>query len=117
MVLVLGGWFVFLHYADTQSQDLIKEIREEILPDIQAGKWSAVQKKMDLLNEDWHKFRKVTLYLLHTETINSIDYGIARSIKYAEAEDDSNTAGELNAVIEQLSFLTDNQKLTLQNVF
>ena len=117
MVLTLGGCLLFLHYADNQSQNLIKDIRQEILPDINQGNWYSVQKKMDRLNDDWHRFRKVTLYLLHTETINSIDYGIARSIKYAEAEDDSNTAGELNSVIEQLSFLTDNQKLTLQNVF
>ena len=117
MVLILGGWLIFLHYADGQSQSLIKEIRHEILPEIKEGHWAAVQTKMDKLNDDWHKFRKITLYLLHTETINSIDYSIARSLKYAAAEDESNTAGELNAAIEQLSFLTDNQKLTLQNIF
>ena len=117
MLLILGGWLIFLHYADTQSQSLVSEIRHEILPAIKDGSWTSVQSKMDTLNDDWHKFRKVTLYLLHTETINSIDYSIARALKYADAEDESNTAGELNAAIEQLSFLTDNQKLTLQNIF
>ena len=117
MALILGGWLIFLHYADSQSQQLTDEIRHEILPDIKNGDWPAVQQKMDRLNQDWHKFRKVTLYLLHTDTINSIDYSIARAVKYAEAEDDSNTAGELNATIEQLSFLISNQKLTLQNIF
>ena len=117
MILLLGGWLFFIHYADSQSQHLIKEIRQEILPGIQSGDWPSVQQKMKVLDDDWHKFRKITLYLLHTETINAIDYSIARSIKYSEAEDDSNTAGELNAAIEQLSFLTRNQRLTLQNIF
>lgn len=117
MTLILGGWLLFLHYADEQSQHLTKEIRQKILPDIKNGSWAAVQKNMDILNEDWHRFRKITLYLLHSETINSIDYSVARAIKYAEAEDESNTSGELNVMIEQLSFLTSNQKLTLQNIF
>lgn len=117
MTLIIGGWLLFLHYADEQSQHLTKEIRQKILPDIKNGSWAAVQKNMDILNEDWHRFRKITLYLLHSETINSIDYSVARAIKYAEAEDESNTSGELNVMIEQLSFLTSNQKLTLQNIF
>ena len=117
MTLILGGWIIFLHYAEDQSQHLTKKIRQEILPDIKNGSWAAVQKNMDVLNEDWHRFRKITLYLLHSETINSIDYSMARAVKYAEAEDESNTSGELNVIIEQLSFLTSNQKLTLQNIF
>jgi hypothetical protein len=54
---------------------------------------------------------------LDTATINEIDYALARSIKFIQAEDISNSNGELNAVIEQFSFLTENQNLSLQNIF
>ena len=117
LFLVLGLWFVFLNYAESQTHQLITDIRQEILPLIYDENWPDVQVKTESLNEDWHKFRRTALCLLHTETINSIDLSIARTMKYAKAEDQSNTAGELNAAASQLSYLTENQKLTLQNLF
>lgn len=117
LFLVLGLWFIFLHYAESQTHQLITDIRQEILPLIHDENWAEVQAKTESLNEDWHKFRRAALCLLHTETINSIDLSIARTMKYAEAEDQSNTAGELNAAASQLTYLTENQKLTLQNLF
>ena len=117
MILVLGGWLVFLHYADLQSQNMTSEIHQSLLPLIEAEDWQAVEIKLQNLNQDWHEFRKFALYFLHTDTINDIDYSIARSMEYAKAHDASNTGGELNAAAEQLSFLTENQKLTLKNIF
>ena len=117
LFLLLGGWMIFLYYADLQGQNLIDSIKEDILPNIETGQWDSVQVQMKSLNERWHKFRGAALYFFHTETINTIDYSLARAMKYAAAEDNSNAAGELNSMIEQLSFLTANEKLTMRNLF
>ena len=117
IAVLLGGWILVLHGAERESQQLISSIQEDIIPLADAGNWKQANIQINKLNQDWHDFRKKALYFFHTETINTIDYSMARSLKYAEAEDDSNTAGELNSMIEQLSFLTGNEKLTLQNLF
>lgn len=116
ILFLMVTWGFFLHHAEEDSQKMIHTIRAEILPDMEAGQWDDVRRKLDTLNDTWHKFRKTALYFFHTETINGIDYSVASVLKYAQAEDLSNAAGELNSMIEQLSFLTGNEKLTLQNI-
>ncbi len=115
--LLIGGWLTFIHYADSQSKMFQKEIEKKIIPEITAENWKITEKRLDRLDEDWHKFRKISLFFLDTHTINEIDFGLAKSIKYAHAQDVSNSTGELAAMVEQLSFLTENESLSLQNVF
>ena len=42
---------------------------------------------------------------------------MAKAIKYVEAEDVSNSSGELNALAEQLDFLVAREKINLENIF
>ncbi|MGN0727451.1 MAG: DUF4363 family protein, partial [Anaerovoracaceae bacterium] len=56
------------------------------------------------------------LLFLDTQTINEIDYSLARPMKYVKAEDVSNSAGELNAIIEQLTFLKKNDEVSAANI-
>ena len=117
IVLLIGGWLSFIHYADSQSKGFQKEIEKKIIPEITAENWKVTEKRLERLDEDWHKFRKISLFFLDTHTINEIDFGLAKSIEYAHAQDISNSTGELAAMVEQLSFLTENKSLSLQNVF
>lgn len=117
IVLLIGGWLSFIHYADSQSKGFQKEIEKKIIPEITAENWKVTEKRLERLDEDWHKFRKISLFFLDTHTINEIDFGLAKSIEYAHAQDISNSTGELAAMVEQLSFLTENESLSLQNVF
>ena len=117
VVLFISSWFLFLHYADGQSQAFRKQINEQVLEDIETGNWAHAEKQLKALSRDWHRFRKVSLFFLDTHAINDIDYSIARALMYTHARDDSNSTGELKAMVEQLSFLTDNESLSLQNIF
>lgn len=117
LALLLGGWLVFLNYADSQSQYFQTRLEEIIMPAVQAEKWEESRELIQDFSSRWHDFRRISLYFLDTATINEIDYALARSIKFIQAEDISNSNGELNAVIEQFSFLTENQNLSLQNIF
>ena len=117
IVLLIGGWLSFIHYADSQSKGFQKEIEKKIIPEITAENWKVTEKRLERLDEDWHKFRKISLFFLDTHTINEIDFGLAKSIEYAHAQDISNSTGELAAMVEQLSFLTENESLSMQNVF
>ena len=114
---LLAGWLLFLTYADGQSRSFQAELENTIIPAVQSENWEESSLMIQDFSKEWHKFRRISLYFLNTDTINDIDYGLARSIQFIQARDVSNSNGELNAVIEQFSFLTGNQKLTLQNIF
>ena len=114
---LLVSWMFFLFYAENECQQMIHSIEHDIIPSIESEQWKDAKDYLKKTNEKWHHFRKLGLYFFHTETINTIDYNLARALEYANAEDISNTAGELNSIAEQLSFLTENEKLSLQNIF
>lgn len=117
ILLLIGGWLTFIHYADSQSKNFQEDIEKKIIPGIAAENWDETDKRLNRLDKDWHEFRKISLFFLDTHTINEIDFGLAKSIEYAHAQDVSNSTGELAAMVEQLSFLTENESLFLQNVF
>jgi len=117
LFLLLTGWLVFLTYACQQTDGFIAAIQEDLLPLIEAERWEECRQAADSLSSAWDRFRRLSLYFLDSGMLNEIDGALAKSIKYIQAEDISNSTGELNAIARQLKVLVDNQKITLQNVF
>lgn len=116
-IFLLGGWLLFFIYAENTIDDYTQYIKYSLLPTIESDSWDIGMSKMSFLENQWHDFRKIALFFLDTETLNEIDYSIARASKYIKSEDISNSSGELNAIIEQLTFLSQNEKLNLNNIF
>ena len=117
VALLIGGWLVFAHYSQNQIDDFTKYIKDDVITSVESSDWDVSKSKMDKLNTDWHKYRKVAIFFLDTQTINEIDYSLAKSVKYVKAEDVSNSSGELNAMVEQLTFLCSNDEVNWGNVF
>ena len=91
-------------------------LKKEIIPAVEAEQWEESKQLMKELDKDWHKYKKVALLFLDTQTVNEIDYSLARAIKYVKAEDVSNSSGELNSMIEQLTFLKKNDEVSASNI-
>ena len=117
VALLIGGWLIFAHYSQEKVDNFNQFIKDDILTSVEASDWQDSNKKMKKLNEDWHKYKKVAIFFLDTQTINEIDYSLAKSVKYVKAEDVSNSSGELNAMIEQLTFLCSNDEVNWGNIF
>ncbi len=116
VALLIGTWLVFFDYSSDNSDSYTYTIKKEILPAVEAEQWEESKQLIKSLNKDWHKYKKVALLFLDTQTVNEIDYTLARSIKYVKAEDVSNSSGELNAMIEQLKFLKKNDEVSAANI-
>lgn len=116
VVLLICIWFVFFDYSGDLIHSYINEIEDEIIPAIESGEWDKSYQLMKDLNKEWHKFKKVAILFLDTETINEIDYTLAKSVKYVKCKDDSNSTGELNSMIEQLTFLHKNDEMNVGNI-
>lgn len=116
VALLIGTWLVFFEYSSDNIDSYTYTIKKEILPAVEAEQWEESKQLMKNLSEDWHKYKKVALLFLDTQTVNEIDYTLARSVKYVKAEDVSNSSGELNAMIEQLKFLKKNDEVSAANI-
>ena len=116
VALLIGTWLVFFDYSSDNIDSYTYTIKKEILPAVEAEQWEESKQLIKSLNKDWHKYKKVALLFLDTQTVNEIDYTLARSIKYVKAEDVSNSSGELNAMIEQLKFLKKNDEVSAANI-
>ena len=116
VALLIGTWLVFFNYSSDNINSYTHSIKKEILPAVEDQRWEESKDLMKSLNKDWNKKKKTALLFLDTRTVNEIDYSLARAIKYVEAEDVSNASGELNSIIEQLSFLKKNDEVSAANI-
>lgn len=117
VALLIGGWLVFAHYSQNQIETFTKYIKDDVITSVEASDWDSSKSKIKKLDKDWHAYKKIAIFFLDTQTINEIDYSLAKSVKYVKAEDVSNSSGELNAMVEQLTFLCANDEVSWGNVF
>ncbi len=116
VALLIGTWLVFFDYSSDNIDSYTHSLKKEIIPAVEAEQWEESKQLMKELDKDWHKYKKVALLFLDTQTVNEIDYSLARAIKYVKAEDVSNSSGELNSMIEQLTFLKKNDEVSASNI-
>ena len=112
VALLIGTWLIFFDYSSDNIDSYTYSLKKEIIPAVEAEQWEESKQLMKNLDKDWHKYKKVALLFLDTQTVNEIDYTLARAIKYVKAEDVSNSSGELNSMIEQLTFLKKNDEVS-----
>ena len=116
VALLIGTWLIFFDYSSDNIDSYTYSLKKEIIPAVEAEQWEESKQLLKNLDKDWHKYKKVALLFLDTQTVNEIDYTLARAIKYVKAEDVSNSSGELNSMIEQLTFLKKNDEVSASNI-
>lgn len=116
VALLIGTWLVFFDYSSDNIDSYTHSIKKEIIPAVEDERWEESKELMKKLDKDWHKYKKAALLFLDTRTVNEIDYSLARAMKYVKAEDVSNSTGELNSMIEQLTFLKKNDEVSAANI-
>jgi hypothetical protein len=114
---VVSSWLIFVNYADKNIHRLIDDIENGLMVSVYAEDWEKASEQIDRLSEQWHDHKKVYTFFFNTSEILDTDYAIARAEHYIKSEDAALSAGELNAVREQLKFLHLNELITLDNIF
>ncbi len=117
IVLLIGGWLAFYQYSEQNVEGYITTTKEKVIPAIESEDWQRADELLQKLNKEWHDYKKLAYFFLDTDTVNEIDYGLAKSIKYTLAEDVSNASGELSAMVEQMKFLIQNDEVNAANIF
>ncbi|MBQ9961526.1 MAG: DUF4363 family protein [Firmicutes bacterium] len=117
VVILIGCWLFFDSYSEKEVNELAYTITEEIIPSIEAEAWEQGNEQLKVAESKWDSYKTIAHLFLCASELNEIDYGMAKVIEYAEAEDVSNTSGELSALAQQLIILNSHEKITPENIF
>ncbi len=117
VAVLVVSWLFFDSYSDKAVSSVSATIRNEIIPAVEAEHWDLSRLMSVELWDRWQDYQDVALIFISSEELLEIDQCMAKAIKYIEAEDVSNSSGELNALAEQLDFLVAREKINLENIF
>ena len=117
VAILVVSWLFFDSYSDKAVSSVSATIRNEIIPAVEAEHWDLSRLMSVELWDRWQDYQDVALIFISSEELLEIDQCMAKAIKYVEAEDVSNSSGELNALAEQLDFLVAREKINLENIF
>ena len=117
VAILVVSWLFFDSYSDKAVSSVSATIRNEIIPAVDAEHWDLSRLMSVDLWDRWQDYQDVALIFISSEELLEIDQCMAKAIKYVEAEDVSNSSGELNALAEQLDFLVAREKINLENIF
>ena len=116
VLFLIGGWLLFDNYSKETTSIISNNLEENIIPLVEAAHWEEAKQQYKKIENQWSRYKRVGLSFLENDQINEIDLCIARAEKYIEAEDSSNSAGELCSIAKQLDLLPKREALTLSNI-
>ncbi len=117
MAALIGTWLVFDGYSQDELAGFSAVISAEIIPAVEEESWDESLALVRALDSRWHDYRRRALFFLETAEINEIDFALAKTEKYMQARDVSNSSGELNSLAEQLDYMQEKQHICAANIF
>lgn len=116
VVLLISIWLIFFSYSESQIVSFTDTVENRLIPMAEAGDWDSCASAAKDLNTRWEQYKKSAFLFLNTDDLSDIDCSLAKTIKYIDAHDLSNSSGELMTLHRQLSYLSLNEKINAANV-
>lgn len=116
VAVLIGGWLFFDSYSAKAVDEMSNFIYSDIIPAVEAEKWDDSRIMMAELAEGWNDYKDTALLFLSNHELSEIDYCLAKTSKYVNAEDVSNSSGELNSLAQQIMFLKVREEITVENL-
>lgn len=109
------GWAFTI--ADHTIREINEAIYEEMIPAVSREDWQRSKEELVRINALWQKDRTLFSVLFDAVSIGEIEGTLAKLDAYLREEETANAGGELSSLSQQLSFLLENEKLSLENAF
>jgi hypothetical protein len=113
--LVMAAWGLFLGQADATIQEMSKSINEEIIKAVATEDWQRANLGFVQISTLWNQKRKLFSVFVDAISIGEIEGTLARTRAYLLSKEQANSQGELAYLDQQLSFLIENERLSLEN--
>ncbi len=115
-LLLLGGAFSSYQYIKTSTQALgipLNTVEQSVTDQ----KWKLAGDELNNAQLSWAKIKKWWTILLDHQDINNIDISLRRLDSYIQAEDLSQSLGELSDLKYQVNQIFESAKLNWKNIF
>ena len=116
VAVLIGGWLFFDSYSARSVDEMSDLIYSDLIPAVEAEDWDDSRAMVTELSQAWNEYKKKALFFHNSEELSEIDYCLAKADKYVNAEDVSNSSGELNSLAGQMLFLKTKEKITPENI-
>lgn len=116
VVVLIGGWLFFENYSENSIDSMSELIHDEIISAVENEDWENADDMMAELQDRWDKYKDKALLFLNSGEISEIESVISKTREYVKAKDVSNSSGELNALADQIDFLTRREKINVENI-
>lgn len=116
VILLLGGSLVSHQYLKASTQALGVPL-ESIERSITGHKWELAGEELNNAHLLWNKDKSWWTILLDHKDIDNIDISIRRLQNFVQAQDFSQSLGELSALKYQVNQIYETSKINLKNIF
>lgn len=113
----MAAWGGFIHTANHTIEEMRTVIHGEMIPAVSKANWQKSKEDLGRINVLWQKNRTLFSVLFDAVSIGEIEGSLAKLDAYLWEEEKANARGELSSLNQQLSFLLENEKLSLENAF
>lgn len=117
LCVLLGIWGCFSVYSSRISEEM--QLQSEVLIEeaIKQSDWNAAEEDFRKLSAMWDEYKIPASFFIDLKDINEIDCTLSKAHLYIEAEDISNSSGEISYLKDKFKLLHRNDSLLLTNIF
>ncbi|NLP30777.1 MAG: DUF4363 family protein [Clostridiales bacterium] len=117
LTILVVSWSIFLVYAGNAINDMVDILEYETIEKIKNENWQNAQKSFKQVIEIWQSKRKIYSVFFDANSIGEIEGTIAKAKAYINSQDQGSAVAEIAHLQQQFSFLLENEKVTLENIF
>ena len=116
IIVIICVWACFTSYSSRLSSECISYADALVNEAIQEGDWTAAETIYSNMLDSWDRYKDIAYFFLDARDINEIDCILGKILLYMEAEDVSNSNGEISYLKNKIAAFHQSDTLRLRNI-
>ena len=116
LMALIVPWELYDRYSTAAINDYCTILEEQILPSVMENDWDSATMTFRSLDEDWEKFKKISEYFINAQIINEADRLVSKVEYFITTQDQPNAAAISSELRQTLTYLHENEMLSIGNV-
>lgn len=118
VLLVMVGVWIWFHFTSVEPiTSYYWENVESLLNVVDREDWDTAERDIEFYRQKWDGERKLWVYFINQDEIDSIDISMKRSLSYIKNKDKNKAQAELEHLRILFNIIKENECLALDNIF
>ena len=117
LLLLLIPWLIYDRYSVDTLGSFNNIIEQEIIPALEKEDWDSAEKSFNNVAKDWERFENISEFFLDTQAVSEVDELLYKTKYHIKMHDSSNAAASSAELTHMLSYLHQNEGLSVGNIF